>query len=123
MDVDNQQDVIDGNQKISNDKILGISCNTLNEINSLWFSASQKKFGFSIQARIWEQTQNDQGDPWDNFADRVGWRENGQWSIGHYDFTSYSQVNEGYLPNFILVANGNIDWKTFFNLLRICKIN
>jgi hypothetical protein len=53
----------------------------------------------------------------------VGWRENGQWSIGHDDFTYYSQVNEGYLPNFILVGNGNIDWKTFFNHFRGCKIN
>ncbi len=122
MGVKNQEEVIDGEKKVSKDKIFNISCESLNQIDDLWISSSEKKFGFSIQLEIWEETKNNKGNHWDNFADKVGWRENDKWSVGHYDFSSYSQVNKGYLPTFILVRDGNISWDTFFRHLKECEM-
>ncbi|GBL15156.1 Ycf53-like protein [Microcystis aeruginosa NIES-1211] len=58
------------------------SCEDLRIIDQLWLSASQGKFGFSVQREIYESlggttTYNEV--VWNKFGDRVGWRKGGQW--------------------------------------------
>lgn len=121
INIENPEEVINGNTKVNDEKISKIPCDILKQIDNLWIGHSNGKFSFSIQAKIWEITKQYKGDPWDNFADKVGWRENYKW-LGHHDFSSYAEVNKGYLPTFILARNGNVSWNTFFKRLKECKL-
>lgn len=54
-------------------------CEDLKLIDRLWRHYSRNRFGFSVQANIWNQYYTlfwDKGDVWGLFGDRVGWRQN-----------------------------------------------
>ena len=46
----------------------------LQQIDRLWMTYSQEKFGFSIQEEIWNLSSG-----WIKFSDNVGWRKDGSW--------------------------------------------
>jgi outer membrane biosynthesis protein TonB len=76
------------------------SCEDLRMIDQLWVSASKGKFGFSVQKEIYESlggTREYNGEVWNKFGDRVGWRKGGSWLW--YDELTYSdQAPKGHLP-------------------------
>ena len=50
-------------------------CLDLETIDKLWLKYSQRRFGFSVQSRIWESVGEDYG----KFSDSVGWRLYNDW--------------------------------------------
>ncbi|WP_416672553.1 caspase, EACC1-associated type [Egbenema bharatensis] len=56
-------------------------CEDLQWLDDLWVQHSDGKFGFSVQARIWQEvgSPTEYNEEWEEFGDRVGWRKDGQW--------------------------------------------
>ena len=57
-------------------------CTDLRTIDRLWVHYSQGRFGFSVQKDIYQSlggTRKYDGEIWEAFADRVGWRIGGKW--------------------------------------------
>jgi len=57
-------------------------CEDLRTIDRLWVHYSDGYFGFSVQARIYEElggTREYNAEIWEAFGDRVGWREGKKW--------------------------------------------
>jgi hypothetical protein len=52
-------------------------CKDLRTIDQLWVSASNGRFGFSVQKPIWEECGRPMftGGDWDRFCVRVGWKD------------------------------------------------
>ncbi|GCA88403.1 GUN4 domain-containing protein [Microcystis aeruginosa] len=78
------------------------SCEDLRIIDQLWVSASQGKFGFSVQKEIYESlggTREYNEEVWDKFGDRVGWRKGGSWSWSDKDLTfNNAEAPKAHLP-------------------------
>lgn len=74
----------------------------LTTINKLWLHYSRKKFGFSVQAKIYRSlggTTNYTQDLWEQFGDKVGWRKNGKWlEWEDYNFEIRKDTPKGHLP-------------------------
>lgn len=71
-----------------------LPCETLQTIDTLWQSASQKRFGFGIQYNQWMAS----GKNLDEMSDRVGWRNAGMWVS--YDRLNFSlEAVPGHLPS------------------------
>ena len=70
-------------QCFSSDELLNFPCADLRTIDRLWVKYSQGKFGFSVQKQIYVKCGakldgKDPGDKiWNEFYERVGWREGG----------------------------------------------
>jgi len=65
------------------------SCEDLRMIDQLWLSASQGKFGFSVQKEIYESlggTRRYNEEVWKKFGDRLGCRKGGDW-VRYKDLT------------------------------------
>ena len=76
------------------------SCEDLRMIDQLWVSASKGKFGFSVQKEIYESlggTREYNGEVWNKFGDRVGWRKGGSWLYG-VDLTYSDEAPKAHLP-------------------------
>ncbi|MCA2653739.1 caspase family protein [Microcystis sp. M061S2] len=81
------------------------SCEDLRIIDQLWLSASNGKFGFSVQKEIYESldgTREYNGEVWNKFGDRVGWRGTpegtGQW-VSRSDLTfNNAEAPKAHLP-------------------------
>ncbi len=56
-------------------------CEELQRLDDLWVKSSNGKFGFSVQATIWQEvgSPTEYNEPWEAFGDRVGWRKDGNW--------------------------------------------
>lgn len=80
-------------------------CQDLQAINLLWLEYSNKRFGFTVQKRIWETVNRNV----DRFSNRVGWRENNSW-IKNVNLTFHLDAPEGHLPQ-ILEVLGFV-WKS-----------
>ncbi|ACK74017.1 GUN4 domain protein (plasmid) [Gloeothece citriformis PCC 7424] len=90
----------------------------LQEIDQLWLDSSNGRFGFSIQANIYQElggSDNFNWNTWLNFCDRVGWRVNDDWP--DYDEFNYSSLQEGQLP--LLAIAGNTPRFTVFFWSRL----
>ena len=78
-------------------------CVDLRTINQLWLHYSDGKFGFSVQKEIYQRlkgTREDNEEVWNNFGDRVGWREGGKWQ--HYSYLTFDKsASEGHLPVYL----------------------
>ena len=80
---------IAGQEKIENlrpEEIALIDCSELQVIDRLWQNYSDDRFGFSIQAKIYqdlggdEQTTIEQNtDLIEKWGDKLGWRKSGNW--------------------------------------------
>jgi hypothetical protein len=76
------------------------SCEDLGIIDQLWLSASKGKFGFSVQKEIYESlrgTREYNGEVWNKFGDRVGWRKGGSWLYSS-DLTYSDEAPKAHLP-------------------------
>ena len=83
--------------------VKNLSCEDLRTMDKLWFAHSNGKFGFSVQSEIYRSlggTRQYNVDIYSKFADRVGWRVNGDWI--HYTDATFDQKLDrtGYLPFF-----------------------
>ena len=75
-------------------------CEDLHIIDQLWLESSKGKFGFSVQKDIYGDlggTREYNEEVWKNFADRVGWRKEGNW-LYHRDLTFNLDAPAGQLP-------------------------
>ena len=85
-------------------------CEDLRFIDRLWVSASNGKFGFSVQKDIYlslggKREYNQK--VWNKFGDRVGWRSSGGSWLNYRDITFEINTHDGHLPlNFILDLEG-----------------
>ncbi len=64
------------------DLLENFPCETLKEINRLWLENSDNRFGISIQMEIYQSlggTKEYNQKVWENFCDRVGWKEGENW--------------------------------------------
>ena len=80
--------------------ILKFPCEDLRTIDQLWVKYSNGRFGFSVQKRIYQSlggTRNYDEKVWEAFADRVGWRVNGDW-LYYNDLKFNLKANYGHLP-------------------------
>jgi hypothetical protein len=83
-------------------------CADLRTIDKLWVKYSDGRFGFSVQKRIYQGlggTREYNGEIWDKFGDKVGWRKGGYWLYYKditFDKKAPEGTPEGYLPKFPL---------------------
>ncbi|WP_228051173.1 GUN4 domain-containing protein [Microcystis aeruginosa] len=80
--------------------IENFSCEDLRIIDQLWVSASQGKFGFSVQKEIYESlggTREYNEGVWNKFSDRVGWRKGGSW-LYYSELTFKLTAPKAHLP-------------------------
>ena len=80
--------------------IENFSCEDLRIIDQLWVSASQGKFGFSVQKEIYESlggTREYNREVWNKFGDRVGWRKGGSW-LDYSELTFKLTAPKAHLP-------------------------
>lgn len=81
-----------------------ISCSKINKIDELWQKYSNRRFGFSVQSYIYQKTGNPLGkrnqNTWPKFADRVGWRVNGNWLESYESLNLSLNAPKGHLPVF-----------------------
>ncbi|MCZ8201525.1 MULTISPECIES: caspase family protein [unclassified Microcystis] len=103
-----------------------LSCEDLRMIDQLWLSASKGKFGFSVQKEIYESlggTREYNGEVWNQFGDRVGWRNWRKVGWLYYsDLTFGREAPKAHLPVFLLGDPDRVDgsynrWK----ILLSCK--
>jgi hypothetical protein len=78
-------------------------CGALAKIDQLWVEASDGKFGFSVQKKIYVDDCGGKPDgqydekAWFCFADKVGWRVNGAW-LEYSQVTFDIKAPQGHLP-------------------------
>ena len=75
-------------------------CEDLRTIDRLWVKYSDGHFGFSIQARIYEElggTREYDYKIWEAFGDRVGWRREGKW-LALKSLTYHQKAPRAHLP-------------------------
>ncbi|MBK1988765.1 GUN4 domain-containing protein [Sphaerospermopsis aphanizomenoides BCCUSP55] len=99
-----------------------LSCASLSNINRIWRSNSQGRFGFAVQAQKWKSLFGNKfeatNEYFDDFATELGWRYRGR-------FLPKEQINYslnapvGHLPRLFL--DGPI-WGKFIAYLDVCKI-
>ncbi len=87
---------------LDTESIDNFPCEDLRTIDQLWVKYSDGKFGFSVQKLIYQGfggTREYNGEIWQKFGDRVGWREggNGNW-LYYKDITFDKKAPEGHLP-------------------------
>lgn len=77
----------------------------LQTIDSLWRTASNGHFGFSVQKRIYKSlggTRTYDRELWEKFCSTVGWRQNGKWKeYEELNFTIKGFSPQGHLPTSI----------------------
>jgi len=86
--------------------IKAFPCNVLKKIDNLWLNASNRRFGFSVQKKIYVETCGGKPDgqydkkAWSCFGDQVGWRVNNKWTDSSKltDVTFNIQALKGHLP-------------------------
>ena len=79
------------------------SCEDLRIINQLWLTASDGKFGFSVQSQIYRSlggTKNYSQDIWRKLGDKVGWRSGDSW-LPFVDYNFSLNAQAGHLPSFL----------------------
>ncbi|TVQ19543.1 MAG: hypothetical protein EA367_11355 [Leptolyngbya sp. DLM2.Bin15] len=87
---------------LSAEDVQTLPCSDLQTMDQLWAGASRQRFGFTVQARLWEALGG-QGGSYDaalieRLGDRVGWRIDHQWHS--YESLTFDLGNAppGHLP-------------------------
>jgi hypothetical protein len=66
-------------QKLDRENVTVFPCDSLKIIDEMWVKYSQGRFGYSVQARIWQEVREELGRDdeaaFEVLGDRVGWRE------------------------------------------------
>lgn len=98
-----------------------LSDKDIQTINQLWIQYSKGYFGFSVQARIWQECKGEPGKfnstiYREKFCDRTGWYINKNWLKKYDDFQFSLDAKKGHLPSLSFPdVNNNykINWKTW----------
>lgn len=91
--------------KLNAKNIENFPCDVLGKIDQLWVDNSQKKFGFSIQKKIYMEDCGGNPDgqhaeeTWQCFANTVGWRASGLW-VPYTELTFDISAKQGHFPYF-----------------------
>jgi hypothetical protein len=85
---------VDIQNTLSSADLQQLSCEDLHTIDRLWRNYSYGRFGFSTQARIFQEERK----VYYNFCERVGWRINGEW-IGYNQLNWTVNAPVGHLPH------------------------
>lgn len=111
---------------LSEEDLNAFSCEDLRIIDELWVEYSNKRFGFSVQNRIWQDIEGTTKDAdvevWKKFGDKVGWRINDSW-IGYRNLTFSLDAPEGHLPEWVFVSGfvgGGFFGSGLFSRLDAC---
>jgi hypothetical protein len=119
-----------------------LPCSELNNINQIWAEASNNRFGFVVQSRVWESvggttaTEPDNPNIRKKFSARVGWRDADRVPLTLERLFQViinkpvTEISEGYLPsvigqyqgNVVLVGNYN-EFAALTEKLKQCKIS
>ncbi|MEH2206227.1 MAG: GUN4 domain-containing protein [Nostoc sp.] len=80
-------------------------CTDLRTIDQLWVKYSNRRFGFSVQKKIYRSVGGKTDgeyykEAWEKFSDRVGWRMKGNETVDHSDVAFNTLVSEGHFPKF-----------------------
>ncbi|MEB3212738.1 MAG: caspase family protein [Leptolyngbyaceae bacterium] len=96
---------------LSTSEVEALSCDDLRAIDQQWVEASNGKFGFSVQARIWQEvgSPTEYNEQWKEFGDRVGWRVDDLW-ISSNEVTFDTSSPEGHLPVGGVLWRGGGGW-------------
>jgi serine/threonine protein kinase len=112
---------------LDKESIQKFPCEYLSIIDQLWLKYSQKRFGFSIQQKIWQQGRSKISYLAEcHLGDRVGWRVNGQW-LDYKNLSFQQNAPIGHLPTCSL---GRWVWSwtwsgqcsAFFFLIESCQL-
>ena len=124
----------EGKRWLDIDSLRHFPISDLQIIDKLWLTASNGKFGFSIQAKIWEEygssTEHDLN--WKRFGQHIGWCNESKWNeYGETDFHD-EKLPKGHLPGLgmclwgidgKLVSNENsIQMSPLFMRVRECEV-
>lgn len=77
------------------------SCKKLHRLDDLWVKYSNGKFGFSVQAEIWQEVGSPiepGNEQWQALGDRVGWRKDDKWVSNDYLVADSSLSPAGEFP-------------------------
>ena len=98
---------IAGEEEIENlrpEEIASIDCSELQVIDRLWLNYSGDRFGFSVQAKVYQDLGGDEQSTIEQDAnliqkwgDKLGWRQNGKW-LKCSDLDYSEQAADGGLP-------------------------
>ena len=73
-------------ERLRPDEIENLDCSELQVIDRLWLTYSDNRFGFSVQAKIYQElggsietTIEQNADITEQWGDRLKWRKDGQW--------------------------------------------
>jgi GUN4-like len=104
-------------------------CGDLTRINQLWTSASNGRFGFSAQKKIYldktvgKHDLNGFGNPWYDFSENVGWVQNNWAWTNAVEYSEYrfnTSAPLGHLPSYRkLFSSADDNW----NYRRISNID
>ncbi len=98
-------------------------CSMLMTLDHLWAQASGGAFGFEVQRQLWQEvggSQNPDWQTWQRFGERVGWLENGQWTVPRLILTVDPPL--GHLPvsKAIIAGSGWFRIGAFFSRVGLC---
>ena len=87
---------------IRDKELFNFPCTDLRTIDQLWVKYSNKRFGFSVQKKIYLEVGgvpdgNFSEEAWENFGVRVGWKVKGSW-IYYLNCTFDTKAPVGHLP-------------------------
>lgn len=95
---------------LDNDDIEKFPCKDLRTIDRLWVHYSDKRFGFSVQKRIWIDEGGKVGvynlAAYEKFGDRIGWRVNNGWKL-YSDLNFTSNATPGHFPLSLSIGWGD----------------
>ncbi len=100
---------------LDDESIESFPCTDLCTIDQLWVKYSDRRFGFSLQKRIWESV----GQDYEKFGDVIGWRKMEEWL--DYSLLAFdTRAPLGHLP---FVDPGWARQRTtkFFSRVETCK--
>ncbi|MEG4989876.1 serine/threonine-protein kinase [Microcoleus sp. BR0-C5] len=104
-------------------------CEDLRIIDQLWVKYSNKRFGFSVQKRIYQSlggTRQYDEKVWEAFGDRVGWRKNNEWlDYSDFDDTFSEKAPEAHLPRLASGAGSGGGWARggpLFSRVETCRL-
>jgi serine/threonine protein kinase len=112
-------------QSFTKESIDKIRCDDLRAIDQLWQKYSEKKFGFSIQSKIWKQLGGQPGifdeKIVDTFAQEVKWRVNGKLYGGKPNYTF--SAPSGHLPFLVPTSTRKFGVPYIAQRIENCEID
>jgi serine/threonine protein kinase len=95
---------------LDNEDIEKFPCKDLHTLDQLWLHYSDKRFGFSVQKRIWINEGGKFGvynlAVYEKFGDRVGWRVNSSWRL-YSDLIFTANAAPGHFPLSLSIGWGD----------------